>query len=110
MVQLKLTVHTGPKGRAPVFKSDNEVWLLASEEMLFMPFSDDAFLLDHEVYIPDGFSTSISTFSRGLYADIKYKENVISSIYCKMYEWGQDAIFIDVGEPVIKLTLTSLSA
>lgn len=109
-MQLKLFVFTGESGWAPEFISQNEVWLKAAEDMFFFPFQDCEYLLDHEVYIPSGVVASVSTFVNGLYVDIQYQENVISSIKYKMYEWGQETIRVSRGQPIIKIKLTSLSA
>lgn len=109
-MQLKLFVFTGESGWAPEFKSQNEVWLKAAEDMIFYPFQDCEYLLDHEIYIPSGVVASVSTFVHGLYVDIQYQDNVISSIKYKMYEWGQETIRVFRGQSIIKIKLTSLSA
>lgn len=105
MVQLKLTVYTGPGSPLPVHKSATEIWLLAGEDMLFLPFNDNEFTLDHEVFIPENIEFSVSTFYYGLYSQVRWKDRVLSDICIKMYEWSQDVLYIAEGEPVIKLRI-----
>ncbi|BCT90788.1 E4 ORF F fiber protein [Bovine adenovirus 2] len=109
-MQLKLFVHTGPKGSAPMFKSREEVWLVTSEDMMFYPYEDNEYELDHEVYIPDGYDVSVVSFFFNLYIKMNYRDNVISKISLKMYEWSPGMIFIRAGEPIVQIKLTSLSA
>lgn len=108
-MQLKPTIYSGPRALNPIFKSEEEIWLLAFEEMLFWPFTDCDFDLDHEVYIPDGYGFSLSSLVSGLYVDIKYEANLISNIHYRMYEWGPEIIYVPEGEPIIKLTVEKTS-
>lgn len=108
MVQLKLYVYSGPQAQLPIYKSKHEVWLRAGEDMIFQPFNDDIYELDHEVFIPDGHTFCISTLNYGTYFDVQYRENVIKHIKVRMYEWSQDVLFLKSGEPVCKIELDVL--
>lgn len=93
-----------------MFKSREEVWLVTSEDMMFYPYEDNEYELDHEVYIPDGYDVSVVSFFFNLYIKMNYRNNVISKISLKMYEWSPGMIFIRAGEPIVQIKLTSFSA
>lgn len=108
MVQLKVTVYTGPGSPQPLYKSPTEIWLMAGEDMLFMPFNDDQFFLDHEVFLPEEFQFSVSTFYFGLYSNVRWENRVLSNFSIKMHEWSQDVLYIPQGDPVIKIRIENI--
>ncbi|YP_094051.1 E4 ORFF [Bovine mastadenovirus A] len=108
-MQLKLFVYTGPDALAPILKSDNEVWLLAPKKMVFLPYGESDFCLDHEVFIPPGYDFSVSCLVPWLYADITHEPNLIKNIVCKMYEWVDYVIYANPGEPVVKISIEKKS-
>lgn len=104
-MQLKLYVYSGSEAALPLYKSDTEVWLRADKKMVFMPYGENDFCLDHEVYIPPGYLFTVSCLVPWVYADITHEPNLISRIACRMYEWVDYVLCVDPGEPLVKITI-----
>lgn len=104
-MKLGLFIYAGQNGATYTFESETEATLYTSQESVFLPFQDDELLLDNEIYIPDGFTYSVASKVYGLYVDMEHEPNLIKNIKVRMFEWSEDVIYMEPGEPLFSVKI-----